>query len=509
MAPGNIRQQYSHAMASAGFGHAVPIPVSSNEMRIGQCGYFDDTETWNPIVQITDAKEVAAGGFVAMDPTALKNLKISRTEAEWGPITTDAVTASDPKLDIGAAVPGVPVEASIEFEVNNESSFGAVLTTEKPVIRESYLRCEGPWKDWIKQNSKMLLNKHGSEIGRYKLWIITQVYMTRTARINVLQSSKRKVSIGFKADVAQVGKLEPHGGWSTDRKNDGWSEYTSKVRFWNLEAPTCVTSEAKIPLGTQEGEQRIVFITGFYYGFNVFTRSIGGRRLPQMQAPPKNMPLITKKFEQYEGSAWSACKRRVRQIVDKLIFQPREMQIDLWQSATMSVMNTMFFLFQLPNINRHAIVNHHKSSKPLRSEGQLQAGCQVTQAINKLRAVRACLREDPIPDLLFNAATCEREGKSLLESVRPTPIKAVRIWSQPSVCRGTIRSLLAEENLANQSARVPNLLDFFCEKNQSKTAPTSQQASITMSRGEEGASHAASAKVDPGSKHQHRAAHPA
>lgn len=127
-------------------------------------------------------------------------------------------------------VPGVPVEASIEFEVDNESSFGAVLTTEKPVTREYYLRHKEPWIDWIKQNSKKLMKKYGDEIGEYKLWIITQVYMTTTARINILQSSKRKVSIGFKADVAQIGKLQPHGGWSTDNKNDGWSVHSSKVR---------------------------------------------------------------------------------------------------------------------------------------------------------------------------------------------------------------------------------------------------------------------------------------
>ena len=128
-------------------------------------------------------------------------------------------------------IPGVPVGASIQFEVSNESSFGAVLTTEKPVIQEYYYRYESPWKDWIKNNSKILMERYGREIYDYNLWIITQVYMTRTARINILQSSKRKVSIGFKADVAQIGKLEPHGGWSTDNKNDGWSVHSSKVRL--------------------------------------------------------------------------------------------------------------------------------------------------------------------------------------------------------------------------------------------------------------------------------------
>ncbi|OWY47114.1 hypothetical protein AALT_g11999 [Alternaria alternata] len=276
MSPNNLRYQYSEALAKYNFGHAVPIPVSSNEMRIGQCGYFDDTETWNPIVQVTDSEEVAAAGFVPMDATALKGLSVHRTEAEWGPLTSDTVTAYDPKLDVGATIPGVPVEASIQFEVSNESSFGAVLTTEKPVIQEYYYRYESPWKDWIKNNSKILMERYGREIYEYKLWIITQVYMTRTARINILQSSKRKVSIGFKADVAQIGKLEPHGGWSTDNKNDGWSVHSSK-----------------------EGEQRIVFITGFYFGCNIFKRNLKGRRLPQAPSPPENRPFMTMEMEHW------------------------------------------------------------------------------------------------------------------------------------------------------------------------------------------------------------------
>jgi hypothetical protein len=239
-------------------------------------------------VQIAYSEEVAAAGFVPTDATALKGLSVHRTEAEWGPLTSDTVTAYDPKLDVGAAIPGVPVEASIQFEVSNESSFGAVLTTEKPVIQEYYYRYESPWKDWIKNNSKILMERYGREIYDYNLWTITQVYMTRTARINILQSSKRKVSIGFKADVAQIGKLEPHGGWSTDNKNDGWSVHSSK-----------------------EGEQRIVFITGFYFGCNIFRKDLKGRRLPQSPAQPENRPFMTMEMEHWTvETPWNVEERR-------------------------------------------------------------------------------------------------------------------------------------------------------------------------------------------------------
>ncbi|RYN16254.1 hypothetical protein AA0119_g11549 [Alternaria tenuissima] len=111
--------------------------------------------------------------------------------------------------------------------------------------------------------------------------------MTRTARINILQSSKRKVSIGFKADVAQIGKLQPHGGWSTDNKNDGWSVHSSK-----------------------EGEQRIVFITGFYFGCNIFKKNLKGRRLPQSPAPPQSGPFTTTEMEHWKvETPWNVEER--------------------------------------------------------------------------------------------------------------------------------------------------------------------------------------------------------
>ena len=101
MAPNvDIRKQYSHVMSSQGMGHALPFPVSNKEIQIGQCGYFDDTNTWNSIVQITDPKAVTEAKLSPMDNS---NLKITRTEFSMGPVKSDNVNSSDPKLDIGVA----------------------------------------------------------------------------------------------------------------------------------------------------------------------------------------------------------------------------------------------------------------------------------------------------------------------------------------------------------------------------------------------------------------------
>ena len=97
------------------------------------------------------------------------------------------------------------------------------------MIQESYHRQEEPWKVWIKANSKALIQRYSADVRAYNLWIITQVHMTKTARINILQKSKRQVSIDFKFEVTQIGKIDLHGGWSSKNNNEGWPEYKAKV----------------------------------------------------------------------------------------------------------------------------------------------------------------------------------------------------------------------------------------------------------------------------------------
>jgi hypothetical protein len=76
---------------------------------------------------------------------------------------------------------------------------------------------------------KALAKNYKSEIKEHGLWIVTQIYSTKTAYLAVLDSSKKSREIGFTAEVGGIGKVNPHSGWSTNSSNCGWTKYESKV----------------------------------------------------------------------------------------------------------------------------------------------------------------------------------------------------------------------------------------------------------------------------------------
>ena len=135
-------------------------------------------------------------------------------------------------LKINSAPAGpvpIPIEAGIQFDLSKDSNFGAVLLTEKPIAHEMYYGPDTPWNKWVEANTTRLYSDYKTNLRKNGLWIITQVYSTKMAHITTLQSSKRSVQIGVKADVASFVKVEPHGDWSADADSGSWTKYTSRV----------------------------------------------------------------------------------------------------------------------------------------------------------------------------------------------------------------------------------------------------------------------------------------
>jgi hypothetical protein len=127
----------------------------------------------------------------------------------------------------------VPIEATFQFDRSHDSSFGVVLVADNPVTRHSYYGPAEPWADWVHKNTKQLLEGYKKEIHDYAIWIILQVYLTKTAHITILDSSKSESQIGFKAEVGSIGKADPHVGWHSESNDSGWFKYPhdpAKVR---------------------------------------------------------------------------------------------------------------------------------------------------------------------------------------------------------------------------------------------------------------------------------------
>ena len=104
-----------------------------------------------------------------------------------------------------------------------------MLLTSKPVINHQISAPDSLWKQWIEDNSGHLLSKYKHEVSEYGIWLVTRVIMTKRAQINILQDSKKKVDMGFTAEVAGIGKIDPHAGWNADTKGQGWMAHGSVV----------------------------------------------------------------------------------------------------------------------------------------------------------------------------------------------------------------------------------------------------------------------------------------
>jgi hypothetical protein len=97
----DVRASYSEQMSFWKLGHALYEPLSTSEMKIGHCGYFDETETWNPIALLTDLESVTAAELTLMEAKSLR--QTVDNSIQWGPKTSSNVKTIEAKLDLGVA----------------------------------------------------------------------------------------------------------------------------------------------------------------------------------------------------------------------------------------------------------------------------------------------------------------------------------------------------------------------------------------------------------------------
>jgi hypothetical protein len=58
----------------------------------------------------------------------------------------------------------IPVGAGIQFDLSNDSKFGAVLLTEKPIAREMYYGFDTLWNKWVEANTTKLYSDYKTNL---------------------------------------------------------------------------------------------------------------------------------------------------------------------------------------------------------------------------------------------------------------------------------------------------------------------------------------------------------
>ena len=98
--------------------------------------------------------------------------------------------------------------------------------TKPPVEKKAYQH-KSPFIDWVRANSKQLLQKRELEIMEHGLWIIRWTYSTQKASINAWAGADKSVVIGFQASTFGT-EFGPKGEWHKGRSDSSWDDYAPK-----------------------------------------------------------------------------------------------------------------------------------------------------------------------------------------------------------------------------------------------------------------------------------------
>jgi len=99
----NYPTEYAKQLWHLNCGHALFTPALTDEIQIGQCGWFDERGDWNSIVTLSDPDEVRSEGFTPMkDPPRPVGGKIDDT-IELRDCKSSSVMAKEAVADAGVA----------------------------------------------------------------------------------------------------------------------------------------------------------------------------------------------------------------------------------------------------------------------------------------------------------------------------------------------------------------------------------------------------------------------
>ena len=119
------------------------------------CGYLNGLGQWQPIVKDLNHAEVLKLEGFSECSTLDKALP---RKHKWGPKISNAVTYTKTGLKAGAsaAPAGIPADASVLFDYQSSTDFGAILVCPETVVQEGYYH-EEPFRKWAIDNAKAIL----------------------------------------------------------------------------------------------------------------------------------------------------------------------------------------------------------------------------------------------------------------------------------------------------------------------------------------------------------------
>jgi hypothetical protein len=118
----------------------------------------------------------------------------------------------------------VPVGADAHIKYQSKSKFGAVLICAKP-ITQTACNDETLLRSWVTKNTKRLSERHGPQLRRYGLILVTTTYRAPRASINAWMDKDKEALMSAKVKAQMLGD----GGITLDYNDQltdkDWTHY--------------------------------------------------------------------------------------------------------------------------------------------------------------------------------------------------------------------------------------------------------------------------------------------
>jgi len=214
---------YHASLRHYGYGYGLFQPELTQKLRPGQCGYIDESGRWQPLLDLTDNQLLVAAGYSPVDP-------LQRSDPDyqtWEPRVANTVKGIEVKLegDTSALAAGLPFDASVAVKYSTSAKFGAILMCDDKVVVECY-DLKDPFRAWLFQNASKLLATYPT-LKERGLYVATTTYSSSDIHINVWNSSKDEITLGFKVGITGIGGLNPSVRWMRGRATHGWSHFVT------------------------------------------------------------------------------------------------------------------------------------------------------------------------------------------------------------------------------------------------------------------------------------------
>ena len=127
-------------------------------------------------------------------------------------------------MSISAHRANLPVGADAHVKYQSKSKFGAVLICAKPITQTAY-NDETLLRSWVTQNTKRLSERHGPQIRRYGLILVTTTYRAPRCSINAWRDKDKEALMSAKVKAQMLGDDGITLDYTDQLTDKDWTQY--------------------------------------------------------------------------------------------------------------------------------------------------------------------------------------------------------------------------------------------------------------------------------------------